>query len=68
MKSKSELLAYSIKIIERGDGYRSLINFLNNNGEDEKLIEEIVSDVGALEKEGKIKVVGKADKSLPHWI
>mgnify|MGYP000459948934 CR=1 FL=1 len=54
MKTKEELYAYAIKMFERGDTYRSIFNYLHNNCEDEKTIEEIVAEIRGLEKEQKI--------------
>lgn len=49
MKSKDELLAYSKQIIERGDGYRAVLNYLKTNCDDEDMIKEIISEVQASE-------------------
>lgn len=64
MKTKEELLAYAIKMFERGDTYRTIFNYLHNNCEDEKTIEEIVAEIQKLEKEQKIV----QEKESKGWI
>lgn len=55
MKTKEELLEYAIKMRSRDDSYRSMINYLNNNCDDEEVVREIVRTVDQMEKEKKIK-------------
>ncbi len=51
VKTKEELLQYALKMRERGDTYRSVINYLNRNTDDEGLKKEIIQEVDRLEKE-----------------
>ena len=54
MKTNEELFAYCVQMRERGDTYRSMANYLNNNCEDEETIKSIVTAVNKLEKENRI--------------
>jgi len=56
MTSKEELLNYAIEMRKRGDTYRAMIAYLENNCDDEETVKEIVRTVDKMEKENQIKV------------
>ena len=61
VKSKKELLEESLKIYQRGDGFRSIRNYLERNTTDENLIKEIIQIVS--NNKDKIEVSeGRANK------
>ena len=56
MNTKEELQNYAIKMINRGDTYSSIHNYLKRNCDNEVWIKEIISEIDKLEKEGKVGV------------
>ena len=55
MKTTDELTAYGKKILERGDDYRAVMNYLKRNSEDEDQIRLVIKRLNDMEKAGLIK-------------
>lgn len=55
-KTKEELVAYAIKMRQRGDRYRSILFYLESNCQDPVLVQEIIGIVDELETKKKIDV------------
>lgn len=56
LKSKEELIAYAVKMRQRGDRYRSILAYLENNCNDTELVKEIIGIVDELETKKAIEV------------
>ena len=54
--SKEELLKYALQMRIQGDRYRSILDFLNRNCEDEETVKEVIRTIDKLEKEKKITI------------
>ncbi len=67
MKTKEENLAYAIKMVQRGDTYVSIHNYLKNNCESKEEISTIVKIIDKLEKEEKIKPAVEKVSSGPNY-
>ena len=52
--SKDQLLAYSVKIINRGDRFTSVMNYLDRNCDDENLKQEILKTIDEMQSKGEI--------------
>ncbi len=59
-KSKEELLAYALKMRERGDRYRSILAYLERECNDQQTIDHVISIVDNMESKKTLKV----DKSM----
>jgi len=55
-KTKKELLEYAIKMRQRGDTYRTIMQYLERNCDEKDVIKEIISSLDLLEKQQHIKV------------
>lgn len=53
---KEALIRYAIKMRERGDRYRSILTYLENNCSDKEMIHEIIGIVDELETKKSITV------------
>lgn len=62
MKTKNELLEYVIQMREKGRSYGAVLNYLKLNCEKENHIQEIISDLNKLDRDGKINVKIEKDK------
>lgn len=63
-KTKEELLAYAISMKERGDNYRTIIDYLSKNT-DESTTRGIVKIIDQLEKDNKIQQAQPKESWLP---
>lgn len=61
-KSKEELLSYSIKILQRGDGYRAVMSYLERYTSDEKIISEIMKSLRTQEKHTEVERCQASEK------
>lgn len=57
MSTKKELLEYGIKMINRGDSFAAVHDYLKRNCGDEELVKEVFTILNTLKFEGKIGAV-----------
>lgn len=65
MNSKEDLLKYAIEMRMRGDTFRSMLGYLEGNCDDRDVINEIITTVDELEKQGKFVPEESKKEGLP---
>ena len=61
-KSENELLAYVIKMRERGDRFTSIVSYLDRNGADDEMKKRIVRRLQTMEKNHQVARPDRSSK------